>query len=133
MQAAQQFGAHRIALVGEAAHVLPPIGAQGLNLGLRDGATIAELVVDASRLGRDIGGSELMDQYDAARRADVKTRTLAIDLLNRSLLSEFLPLHGFRGVGLFLVDRIGPLRRALMREGIAPALSRPRLMLGQTL
>jgi 2-octaprenyl-6-methoxyphenol hydroxylase len=133
VKTARRFAAHRIALVGEAAHILPPIGAQGLNLGLRDGATIAELVVAERRQGRDVGATELLNRYDAARRPDVTTRTLAIDLLNRSLLSEFLPVHGIRGAGLYLLDRIGPLRRALMREGIAPALSQPRLMRGEAL
>ena len=130
---ARHFAAGRIALVGEAAHVLPPIGAQGLNLGLRDAATIAELVVAAQRAGRDIGGADVTSRYDRMRRADVGSRTLAIDLLNRSLLSDLLPIQGARGLGLYLLDRIGPLRRAVMREGVAPAASQPRLMRGQAL
>jgi len=133
METARAFGAHRVALVGEAAHVVPPIGAQGLNLGMRDAATIGELVVAAHRNGGDVGASELTAQYDRLRRADVGSRTLAIDLLNRSLLSDFLPLHGVRGFSLFLMERIGPLRRALMREGVAPAASQPRLMRGEAL
>lgn len=128
---ARRFADKRIALVGEAAHALPPIGAQGLNLGLRDAATIAELVVDAQRNRHDIGGSDLLMRYDRMRRADVGSRTLAIDLLNRTLLSDLLPLQGVRGLGLYLLDRVGPLRRAVMREGIAPALSQPRLMRGR--
>jgi 2-octaprenyl-6-methoxyphenol hydroxylase len=130
---ARRFAGERIALVGEAAHVLPPIGAQGLNLGLRDAATIAELVVAAQRAGRDIGGADVTSRYDRMRRADVGSRTLAIDLLNRSLLSDLLPIQGARGLGLYLLDRIGPLRRAVMREGVAPAASQPRLMRGQAL
>jgi 2-octaprenyl-6-methoxyphenol hydroxylase len=129
IETATRFGARRVALVGEAAHVIPPIGAQGLNLGLRDAATIAELVV-ADRMG-DVG--ELTERYDHMRRADVTSRTLAVDLLNRSLLSDFLPLQGARGLGLFLLERVGPLRRALMREAIAPAASQPRLMRGEAL
>ena len=120
-------------LIGEAAHVIPPIGAQGLNLGLRDAATIAELVVAARRDGGDVGADDLTARYDRMRRADVTSRTLAVDLLNRSLLSDFLPLQGARGLGLFLIDRIGPLRRAVMREGVAPLASQPRLMRGETL
>ena len=120
-------------LVGEAAHVMPPIGAQGLNLGLRDAATIAELVVAAHRDGGDAGADDLTARYDAMRRADVASRTLAVDLLNRSLLSDFLPLQGARGLGLFLLDRIGPLRRAAMREGVTPMASQPRLMRGEAL
>jgi len=131
VETATRFGAHRVALIGEAAHVVPPIGAQGLNLGLRDAATIGELVVAAHRAGGDVG--ELGGRYEAMRRADVGSRTLAIDLLNRSLLWDFLPLQGMRGLGLFLMDRIGPLRRAAMREGVMPLASQPRLMRGETL
>ena len=117
---AQRFAARRIALIGEAAHVIPPIGAQGLNLGLRDAAAIRELAIAAHRDGRDIGGDDVLAAYDKMRRGDVAGRTLAIDLLNRSLLSDFLPVQGARGLGLYLLDRIGPLRRAVMREGVTP-------------
>jgi 2-octaprenyl-6-methoxyphenol hydroxylase len=130
---ARSFAADRIALVGEAAHVVPPIGAQGLNLGLRDAASISELAVAARRRGRDIGGADVLAHYDRMRRADVGSRTLAIDLLNRTLLTDFLPAQGMRGIGLYLLDRIGPLRRAVMREGIAPAAAQPRLMRGEAL
>jgi 2-octaprenyl-6-methoxyphenol hydroxylase len=133
IETARRFAVARIALVGEAAHLLPPIGAQGLNLGLRDAATIGELVVEARRRGSDVGAVDLADRYDAARRRDVRSRALAVDLLNRSLLSDFLPLQGMRGFGLYLLERIGPLRRAVMREGVAPAAGRPRLMRGETL
>ena len=123
----------RVVLIGEAAHVIPPIGAQGLNLGLRDAATIAELVVAAHRDGDDVGRSDMTRRYEHMRRADVTSRTLAVDLLNRSLLLDFLPLQGARGFGLFLMERIGPLRRAVMREGVMPAASQPRLMRGEAL
>lgn len=121
----------RIALVGEAAHILPPIGAQGLNLGLRDAATIAELVADARRRDGDIGSPELMASYNRARSADVKSCTLAVDLLNRLLLSDFVPVQATRGFSLYLLDRVGPMRRALMRQGVTPAASQPRLMRGE--
>ena len=130
---ARRFADKRIALVGEAAHVVPPIGAQGLNLGLRDAATIGELAVAAKRIGQEIGTANMLAQYDRMRRADVGGRTLAIDLLNRTLLSDFLPAQGARGLGLYLLDRIGPLRRAVMREGVAPAAAQPRLMRGEAL
>ena len=132
-QTARRFAVARMALVGEAAHLLPPIGAQGLNLGLRDAATIGELVVATRRDGGDVGGSDLADRYDAARRSDVSSRAFAVDLLNRSLLSDFLPLQGARGLGLYLMERIGPLRRAIMRESVAPAAAQPRLMRGEVL
>jgi 2-octaprenyl-6-methoxyphenol hydroxylase len=131
IETADAFARDRVALVGEAAHVVPPIGAQGLNLGLRDGATIAELVAEARRQNFDIGAPEVLARYDAQRRADVTSRSIAVDLLNRSLLTDFLPAQGARGLSLYLVDRIGPLRRALMREGVAPAASQPRLMRGE--
>jgi len=130
---ASRFAARRVALIGEAAHVIPPIGAQGLNLGLRDAAAIGELAAAAHRAGRDLGGINLLVRYDKMRRADVASRTLAIDLLNRSLLSDFLPVQGARGLGLYLLDCIGPLRRTLMREGVAPRASQPRLMRGEAL
>jgi 2-octaprenyl-6-methoxyphenol hydroxylase len=129
--AATRFGARRVALIGEAAHVVAPIGAQGLNLGLRDAATIGELVVAAHRDGHDVG--DLADRYDRTRRADATSRMLAVDLLNRSLLSDFLPLQGARATALFLMERVGLLRRAIMREGVTPWASQPRLMRGEAL
>jgi 2-octaprenyl-6-methoxyphenol hydroxylase len=132
VETARRFAASRIALVGEAAHVIPPIGAQGLNLGLRDAATIGELVVESRRRGGDVGSPGLQAEYDRRRRADVTSRALAVDALNRSLLSDFLPVQGARGVGLYLLDRVGPLRRAVMREGVEPA-AQPRLMRGEAL
>jgi 2-octaprenyl-6-methoxyphenol hydroxylase len=120
----------RIALVGEAAHVVPPIGAQGLNLGLRDAATIAEIATESHRAGRDVGADAVTADYERRRRPDIASRTAAIDLLNRSLLSDFLPIQGLRGLGLYALDHIGPLRRAVMREGIAPTAAMPRLMQG---
>jgi 2-octaprenyl-6-methoxyphenol hydroxylase len=133
IETARRFAVARVALVGEAGHLLPPIGAQGLNLGLRDVATIGELVVAARRDGGDVGAARLADRYDKSRRADVNSRALAVDLLNRSLLSDFLPVQGVRGLSLFLMQRIGPLRRAIMREGVAPASAQPRLMRGESL
>ncbi len=127
---AKRFSANRVALVGEAAHVIPPIGAQGLNLGLRDAATIGELAISADRAARDIGGINVLAAYDKMRRADVGSRTVAVDLLNRSLLSDVLSVQGARGLGLYAIDRIGPLRRALMREGVTPHAAQPKLMRG---
>jgi 2-octaprenyl-6-methoxyphenol hydroxylase len=130
---AKRFAANRIALIGEAAHVIPPIGAQGLNLGLRDAASIGELVVAAHRADKDLGGADLLAAYDQMRRSDVGSRTIAVDLLNRTLLTDLLPAQASRGLGLYFLDRIGPLRRAVMREGIAPVAGQPRLMRGETL
>ena len=128
-----RLAASRIALIGEAAHVIPPIGAQGLNLGLRDAASIGELAVAAQRARRDIGGINVLAAYEKMRRADIGGRIFAVDLLNRTLLTDFLPVQGVRGLGLYLLDRIGPLRRALMREGVALTAAQPRLMRGKAL
>jgi 2-octaprenyl-6-methoxyphenol hydroxylase len=133
IETARRFAGQRIALIGEAGHVIPPIGAQGLNLGLRDAATIAELAVAARRDGNDVGADDVTDEYDRRRRADVKSRTTAVDLLNRTLLSDVLPAQSLRGLGLYFLDRIGPLRRVAMREGVAPRLAEPRLMRGEAL
>ena len=115
------FAKARIALVGEAAHVVPPIGAQGLNLGLRDAADLADIVRDALGAGEDPGSTTTLNRYAAARRPDVMSRTFAIDLANRSLLSAFLPIQSLRAAGLHLIGSFGPLRRLAMREGLAPS------------
>ncbi|MDX3970120.1 MAG: UbiH/UbiF family hydroxylase [Bradyrhizobium sp.] len=120
----RSFGRDRIALVGEAAHVVPPIGAQGLNLGLRDAADIARLANDAIASGQDPGADEILKRYDRARRPDILSRTFAIDIANRSLLNDFLPLQPVRAVGMHLLGAIGPLRRFAMREGLTPTWRR---------
>jgi 2-octaprenyl-6-methoxyphenol hydroxylase len=117
----RQFAQHRIALVGEAAHVLPPIGAQGLNMGLRDAADIADIVREAVLSGEDPGSPRVLKGYDSTRRSDVASRTFVIDAANRLLLSDFLPMQTLRAVGLHLIGSIGPLRRLAMREGLAPS------------
>ena len=129
---AESYGANRIALIGEAAHVIPPIGAQGLNLSLRDGATLAELVGAARNRGEDIGSSGVLAAYESRRRPDARNRIWTIDALNRTLLSEYLPVHLARGAGLFVIGQSGPLRRYLMREGIAPSNAAPELMRAHT-
>jgi 2-octaprenyl-6-methoxyphenol hydroxylase len=121
----QQFAKARVALVGEAAHVVPPIGAQGLNMGLRDAADLAEVAGLAIASGEDPGSPQVLKRYDSARRADVFSRTFVIDMANRLLLSDFLPVQGMRAAGLHLIGSIGPLRRLAMREGLAPSW-RPR-------
>ncbi|MCB4771854.1 UbiH/UbiF family hydroxylase [Ancylobacter sp. Lp-2] len=125
---AERFAAGRIFLMGEAAHILPPIGAQGLNLGIRDAATLAELAGDARRAGRDPAGSDIADAYERRRRMDVGSRSLAVDLFNRSLLTGFLPIQGARGLGLWALGRSATLRRLAMREGVGPGRDVPRLM-----
>jgi 2-octaprenyl-6-methoxyphenol hydroxylase len=115
------FAANRIVLVGEAAHVLPPIGAQGLNLGIRDAAEIAELASAALAQGQDPGGPAQLIAYDKARHSDARPRQIAVDLLNRSLLADFLPLDAARAFGLWALAALPPLRREVMRRGLALA------------
>ena len=106
----QHYATDRIALIGEAAHVFPPIGAQGLNLGFRD---VESLVTALSNHTTEIG----LRNYNTARQADIKLRTMAVDLLNRSLLADFLPVDFARSLGLLTVASIPPLRRFMMRRG----------------
>ncbi len=110
-----RFAAGRMALIGEAAHVFPPIGAQGLNLGLRDVTALRDAVTGSD----DPGSERAMAAYDAARRTDVRLRTGAVDALNRTLLTDLLPADLMRGAGLLALSRIGPLRRFVMRQGLA--------------
>jgi 2-octaprenyl-6-methoxyphenol hydroxylase len=117
---AREYGKSRVALAGEAAHAVPPIGAQGLNLGFRDVETLLDLVTGAANKGEDIGGDAVLQRYWSTRRGDVVSRTLGIDLLNRSLLSGLIPMQFARGLGLYALSAIGPLRRAFMQRGIAP-------------
>jgi 2-octaprenyl-6-methoxyphenol hydroxylase len=124
----ERMAARRIALVGEAAHVIPPIGAQGLNLGLRDAAALAECVAEAQSLGQDVGGAEALAAYQHARGGDVAARSAAIDLLNRSLLTEFLPFDLLRGAAVHALSNSSALRRILMQGGLGVAGTLPRLM-----
>ncbi len=127
-QTADQLGRNRVALIGEAAHVIPPIGAQGLNLSFRDAAMLAEIAAEARGRGEDFGDDATLAKYDAARKPDVTSRAWTVDLLNRSLLSTFSTVHWMRGAGLFALSTIGPLRHHLMREGMGPVQSIPKLM-----
>ncbi len=127
-QSARIFAKNRVVVVGEAAHVIPPIGAQGLNLSFRDAATLAEIASEAKQDGLDIGAAPTLDRYDRARRADIGTRVLAVDFLNRSLLSDIPGVSLARGFGLFALASSPSLRARIMREGIMPAASNPALM-----
>jgi 2-octaprenyl-6-methoxyphenol hydroxylase len=124
---ANALTAPRLALVGEAAHVFPPIGAQGLNLGLRDCAHLAE-AIGGPAAARDPGAADVLALYERLRRGDVASRTIAVDTLNRALLTNFLPVDFLRGAGLFALQNIGPLRRLAMREGVLPGTGAPRVM-----
>ena len=121
---ARDFARNRIILVGEAAHVVPPIGAQGLNMSLRDAAQAADLMEGED----DPGNPGIMRDYDALRRRDVQPRQQVIDLMNRSLLSGFVAMETGRAAGMSLLSQFGPLRRAVMQYGLAPSAGLPRVM-----
>lgn len=114
---AKEFGKGRIALVGEAAHVFPPIGAQGLNLSLRDIMALTELL--GAQSGQPVA-PDTGDRFNRRRRTDIMSRTASVDLLNRSLLSDFLPVQMLRAAGLHLLSALSPLRSLVMREGVEP-------------
>lgn len=111
---------HRVVLMGEAAHAFPPLAAQGLNLSLRDTAQLLAILKDAARNGRDIGALAVLQPYERARRRDIALRTNGVDVLNRSIMTDFAPVDAARGAGAIALRLIGPLRRAVMREGILP-------------
>ncbi len=125
---AESMGRTRVALVGEAAHAFPPIGAQGLNLGLADIAVLVDLMVAARKAAGDIGDPAVLAAYDAARKGEVQRRAGAVDLLNRSLQPGIWPLGLARGAGLHLLAAMPSLRRRLMLEGLFPPLPLPSLM-----
>ncbi|WP_086996392.1 UbiH/UbiF family hydroxylase [Rhizobium sullae] len=114
---AHRFGKGRMALIGEAAHVFPPIGAQGLNLSLRDIMALADILCHRAEIPTPADSG---DRFDRRRRADIMTRTASVDLLNRSLLSGFLPVQMLRAAGLHILSAFPPLRSVVMREGIEP-------------
>ncbi len=115
---ANTIAANRIALVGEAAHIFPPIGAQGLNLGVRDAAALVDIVKAAALANADLGGEPVIAAYNKTRRFDIFSRSFAVNALNQSLLSPLLPAHVFRSAGLSLLSSIPPLRQAAMRIGM---------------
>ncbi len=123
---AERFAAARTYLVGEAAHVFPPVGAQGLNMSLRDAGHLVDVV-----LGHDDAGVETaMKSYDQLRRNDVVPRQAAISMMNRSLLSDMLPPHLARVAGLGAVAMVPPLREFAIREGLSPSGGLPFAMRG---
>ena len=114
---ARQYGKGRSAFIGEAGHAFPPIGAQGLNLSLRDIAVLEDILIDrgSTAIAADSG-----DRFDRKRRLDIASRTASVDLLNRSLLSGLLPVQMLRAAGLQVLASVPPLRNLVMQEGVAP-------------
>jgi 2-octaprenyl-6-methoxyphenol hydroxylase len=131
LQLADAITAQRFALVGDAAHVIHPIAGQGLNLGLKDVAALAETVIEAVRLGLDAGDPGALARYQSWRRVDVAAMAAVTDGLNRLFSNDIAPLRAMRDLGLSLVDRAGPIKDALIRSAAASSGSGPRLLLGQ--
>ena len=121
---ARQFAKDRVILIGEAAHVVPPIGAQGLNMSLRDAALAADLILAS----KDAGSDSLMAEYNALRRAEVLPRQQLIDLMNKSLLLGLLPLEGARALSLSALHYVGPLKRFIMEHGLQSKHNLPYAM-----
>jgi 2-octaprenyl-6-methoxyphenol hydroxylase len=130
---ARSFIAERIALIGDAAHVIHPIAGQGLNMGLKDVAALAEVIVDAARLGLDPGTANVLDRYQRWRRFDTMAMGFATDGLNRLFSNRSDVLRLAREVGLGLVERIPNLKRLLIREAAGLVGEVPKLLRGEML
>ena len=129
---ARAYARSHFAVAGDAAHGIHPIAGQGLNLGLKDAAALAEVVLDAARLGLDIGGLDVLKRYERWRRFDSFTLGAATDALNRLFSNNITPLRIARDIGLGVVDGIGPLRRFFMRHAGGDVGKLPRLLRGET-
>jgi len=130
---AERYIARRLALIGEAAHVIHPIAGQGLNIGIRDIAALAELVIDQRRRGLDIGENAVLEQYQRWRRPDALLLAAVTDGLNRLFSNTIPPVRLARDLGLGLVHRLPPVKRLLMRHAMGTLAPRPRLARGQPL
>ncbi len=130
---AARLTAPRMALIAEAAHVLHPLGAQGLNLSLRDAAALAETIADAARLGLDIGSAVTLAAYEKRRVADVDGRVYGTEGFNHLVSNNKSAIHNLRRAGLKLVSGITPLRNIAMQQGLAPQDENSRLLKGHAL
>jgi 2-octaprenyl-6-methoxyphenol hydroxylase len=130
---ARAFIGERLALIGDAAHIIHPIAGQGLNMGLRDVAALAEAVADAARLGLDIGGEDVLERYQRWRRFDTMTMGIATDGLNRLFSNRSDLLRLVRDIGLGLVERMPPLKRMFIREAAGFTGEVPKLLRGEAL
>lgn len=133
VQIARSFIADRLALLGDAAHVVHPLAGQGLNIGLRDVAALAETIIEATRLGLDIGSRAVLERYERWRRFDSALSASVMDGLNRLFSNDNVPLRGIRDVGLGLVDRAPALKRFFVREAAGLTGAVPRLLKGETI
>lgn len=130
LQLARSFIGPRLALIGDAAHVIHPIAGQGLNLGLKDVAALAEVVIDALRLGMDPGTEPVLERYQAWRRLDTASMALVTDGMNRLFSNDVAPIRAIRDFGMGLVDRTGPVKSALIRAASGVSGGAPKLLSG---
>jgi 2-octaprenyl-6-methoxyphenol hydroxylase len=130
LQIARQFVGERLALIGDAAHVIHPIAGQGLNLGLKDVAALAEAAIEAMRLGMDPGAVDVLACYQQWRRLDTAQMALVTDGMNRLFSNDVAPVRALRDIGLGLVDRAGPVKDAMIRIAASVSASGPRLLRG---
>ncbi len=133
MHLARSFVADRIALVGDAAHGVHPLAGQGLNIGLRDVAALTEVVVDAARLGLDLGSAQVLERYQRWRRFDSAFSALAMDRINKLFTSDSAPLRAIRSIGLGLVDRAPALKKFFVREASGLSGTVPKLLRGEAI
>ncbi|MCE9648028.1 MAG: FAD-dependent monooxygenase [Parvibaculum sp.] len=133
LQLARDYARPRLALVGDAAHAIHPIAGQGLNLGWRDVAAAAEVIIEAARLGQDIGALDVLERYQRWRRFDNVSLSLLMDGLNRLFSNDIGPLRLARDVGLGVVNLMGPARRFFMRHAGGSVGDLPRLLRGEAI
>ena len=130
---AKSLSAPRVALMAEAAHVMSPITAQGLNLSLRDVAALAESIMDTARLGLDLGSKTVLNTYSKRRSADIETRVFGVDAMNSIVSTDHLGFKRLRRAGLKTVSALSPVKTLAMHIGLAPQLDMGRLLKGETL
>ncbi|RVD38881.1 2-octaprenyl-6-methoxyphenyl hydroxylase, partial [Mesorhizobium sp. M4B.F.Ca.ET.019.03.1.1] len=130
---ARAFVASRIALAGDAAHGIHPIAGQGLNLGFKDVAALAEVVVEADRLGQDIGALDVLERYQQWRRFDTVQMGVTTDVLNRLFSNDVGPLRAARDIGLGLVERMPKLKDFFIRQASGLSGDTPRLLKGEAI
>ena len=130
---ARAFVAPRLALAGDAAHGIHPIAGQGLNLGFKDVAALAEVIVEADRLGQDIGALDVLERYQQWRRFDTMQMGVTTDVLNRLFSNDIAPLRAVRDIGLGLVERMPRLKDFFIRQASGLANGTPRLLKGEAI
>jgi len=130
---ARSFIGERLALIGDAAHVIHPIAGQGLNMGLKDVAALAESIVDAARLGLDFGGPDVLERYQRWRRFDTMSMGVATNVLNLMFSNDLPLVRSIRDIGLGIVDRLPPLKGAFIKQAAGLSGEVPRLLKGEAI